>query len=124
MTDKRALRNGYRQSFVPIGVFAIRNTVNQRVFVGGSRNVEGAMNRARFELTSGAHRNAALLADWKQFGAQAFRFDVLDLVKESQNPDIDYDAELAALLVMWRDELPCYGDSGPAPPDAPSATAR
>lgn len=125
MTDKRALRNGYKQSFVPIGVFAIRNTLNQRVYVGGSRNLEGAMNRARFELTSGAHRNAALQADWKRFGAEAFRFDVLDRVKESQQPDFDYEAELAALLAMWRDELPCYGDSGyngPARPDAATVT--
>ena len=125
MTDKRAMRNGYKQSFVSIGVYAIRNTVNQRVFVGGSRNLDGAMNRHRFELTTGSHRNAALLADWKRFGAQAFRFDVLDQIKESQDPDLDYDAELGTLLALWLDELPCYGDSGyngPARPDAPTSS--
>lgn len=70
MTDKRSLRDGYKQSFVPIGVFAIRNTVNQRVYVGASRNLAGAMNRHRFELAAGAHRNVELLADWKNFGAE------------------------------------------------------
>lgn len=112
MTDKRSLRNGYKQSFVPIGVFAIRNTVNQRVFVGGARNLPGAMNRHRFELQTGAHRNAALLADWKRYGAQAFRFEVLGQVRQSTDPAFDYDAELATLLALWQGELPCFGPEG------------
>ncbi|MCW5629156.1 MAG: GIY-YIG nuclease family protein [Rhodoferax sp.] len=119
MTDKRSLRNGYKQSFVPIGVYAIRNTVNQRVYVGGSRNLEGAMNRHRFELATGAHRNAALLADWKRYGADAFRFEVLDQVRQSTDPDVDYDAELATLLELWQHELPCFGPGGYNGPERP-----
>ena len=121
MTDKRSLRNGYKQSFVPIGVFAIRNTVNQRVYVGGSRNLEGAINRHRFELTSGSHRNADLLADWKRFGADVFRFEVLDRVRQSTDPDVDYDAELATLLALWTEELPCHGERGYNGPALPRA---
>ena len=121
MIDKRSLRNGYKQSFVPIGVFAIRNTVNQRVFVGGSRNVDGAMNRHRFELTTGSHRNADLLADWRRFGAEAFRFEVLDRVRQSTDPDADYGAELATLLELWQDELPCFGPDGYNGADRPAS---
>ncbi len=112
MTDKRSLRNDYKQSFVPIGVFVIRNTVNQRVYVGASRNLEGAMNRHRFELAAGSHRNAELLADWKRFGAETFQFEVLDRVEQRTAPDVDYDAELATLLELWQLELPCFGPTG------------
>lgn len=112
MSANRSLRDSYKQSFVPIGVFVIRNSVNQRVYVGGSRNLEGAMNRHRFELSTGSHRNAELLADWKRFGAQAFCFEVLDQVRQSTDPATDYDAELATLLELWQQELPCFGPSG------------
>lgn len=81
MSNQRALRDAYKQSFVSIGVYAIRNTVDQRVFVGGARNLQAALNRHRFELTNGAHRDAALQADWKRLGAQAFHFEVLDQVR-------------------------------------------
>lgn len=112
MSNHRKLRDDYKQSFVPIGVYTIRNTVNQRIFVGGARNLPGAMNRHRFELTNWAHRNAELQADWKRFGAQAFSFDVLDEVRQSQDPAVDYDTELANLLAMWGEELSVRGEQG------------
>lgn len=104
MNPNRKLRDDYKQSFVPIGIYAIRNTVNQRVLIGGSRNLHGAMNRHRFELANGSHRNTALLADWQRFGAEAFCFEVLDQVPYSADPGMDYDAELASLLALWIDE--------------------
>ncbi len=130
MNDKRKLRDDYKQSFLPIGVYAIRNTVNQRVFIGGSRNLHGAMNRHRFELTTGAHRNAALQADWKLFGASAFCFEVLDQIKERQDQSVDYDAELASLLALWADDFADRGEQGynlPAssgPPGKANASQR
>lgn len=128
MNLNRKLRDDYKQSFVPIGIYAIRNTVNQRVLIGGSRNLHGAMNRHRFELANGSHRNTALLADWKRFGAEAFCFEVLDQVRQSADPGMDYDAELASLLALWIDERIGHGEPSynlPACSDARApATAR
>ena len=127
MNDKRKLRDDYKQAFVPIGVYAIRNTENQRVFVGGSRNLQGAINRHRFELANGSHRNAALQADWKRLGAQAFDFEVLDQVRQNSDPGVDYDAELANLLVLWIDEFVGRGEQGynlPADRQAPAPEDR
>ena len=112
MRGKRTLRDDYKQTFVPIGVYAIRNTVDLKVFVGGSRNLHGAINRHRFELTTGSHRNAALLADWRRLGADAFAFEVLGHVRQSQDPAVDYDTELADLLALWTDELADRGEQG------------
>ena len=76
--DKRGLTKQYKEVGPPMGVYAIRNLANHRVFVGASLNVEGALNRHRFELRMKAHRNKRLLEDWLRWGADNFCFEVID----------------------------------------------
>jgi hypothetical protein len=103
--SKREMTRLYKETLRPAGVYAIRNTANGRVFVGASLDLEGALNRQRFELRMRGHRDAALQRDWDQFGAEAFRFDVLHTLKKRDDPAHDYAAELADLLALWREEL-------------------
>ena len=112
MIDKRGLRNQYKETMVPMGVFVIKNKVNNRVYVVGSANMEGAMNRNRFELKLKTHRNKKLLKDWLEHGAENFSFEVLDIIKQRDDPLFDYKRELATLLEMWQEELSCYGENG------------
>jgi len=110
---KRALSRQYKDSVRPAGVFAIRNRSNARIYVAGSLDVEGAMNRARFELNLRSHRNKALLQDWLALGPEQFGFEVVDRVKERENdPGFDRAAELEKLLVLWQEELQCFGEHG------------
>lgn len=110
---KRALTRQYKESPRPAGIYAIRNRANARVYVAGSLDVEGAMNRARFELNLRSHRNKALLQDWLAHGAAHFSFEVVDRVKERDNdPAFDRAAELEKLLALWQEELQCFGEHG------------
>lgn len=111
MNRKRELTKQYKASPPPMGVYAVRNLANGRVFVGASMNVEAAMNRHRFELNLNTHRQPELLRDWRQFGADQMRFEVLDIVKQREDPTFDYRAELASMLTLWSDEFGCGGDS-------------
>lgn len=110
--QKRELMRQYRDTGPAVGIYVIRNLANQRVFVGGSMNVQGSINRERFELDLKSHRNAKLLQDWLQYGPENFTFEVIDVVKKREDPAFDYQGELAALLDMWREELNCYGETG------------
>jgi hypothetical protein len=113
MTSKnREMSRQYKEAGPAMGVYAIRNLVNQRLLVGASPNVEGALNRHRFELGLKAHANKVLLADWVQFGVENFRFEVVDTVKKRDDPAFDPKAELASLLAMWREELDACGERG------------
>ena len=109
---RRALTRKYKDTVLPAGVFVIRNTLNGRVYVSGSLDVEGAMNRARFELGLRSHRNKALLRDWVAHGAEHFSFEVIDRVKERDDPAFDRAGELEKLLELWQEELQCRGDKG------------
>jgi hypothetical protein len=116
---QRELRRRYKEDPPTAGVYAIRNLANGRLLVGGSANPEGALHRHRFELQLGGHRDPLLQQDWKQFGADAFTFEVVDRLKKNADPAFDARAELAGLLALWRTELGAgplagYGDAGAA----------
>jgi hypothetical protein len=104
-TERRARIRDYKDAFPPMGIYAVRNTVTGRVWLGASTNVEGMLNRIRFQLKLGGHRDASLAADWKKHGPEAFSFEVLDRVKQRADPDFDYAAELQTMLQLWRAEL-------------------
>ncbi|WP_409028014.1 GIY-YIG nuclease family protein [Janthinobacterium sp. SUN098] len=104
-TQQAALKAAYRQQAPALGIIALRHLPSGRTLLERSRNAPGALNRHRFELTLGTHRNARLQADWRRDGAAAFRFDIIDTVDQSADPAFDADAELDALLALHQAQL-------------------
>lgn len=102
---RRELTRQYKQAFPAMGIYALRCDAAGLLRVGSSRHLDGIFNRLRFELMRGAHRDRALQSAWNTHGAEAFRFEVVDRVKERDDPEFDYDAELATLLALWEAEL-------------------
>ncbi|WP_122288854.1 GIY-YIG nuclease family protein [Serratia plymuthica] len=105
MTDKQALKRQYLDTKTRAGVYAIRNKITGRVLVAGSANVQGTLNRHRFELRYAQHRNMRLAQDWVEHGESNFLFEVLDRVKASEDPAFDAARELEMLVSLWRQEI-------------------
>jgi hypothetical protein len=99
------LKKQYRETPPPMGIYAMRSLSSGRVIVEASTNVQAAMYRARFELDRKSYRDKQLQQDWLAFGPDQCRFEVIDLVKQRDDPAFDYKAELAGLLTMWREEM-------------------
>lgn len=95
-----------------MGVYAVRCLANGKVLVGASANVQGMLNRIRFELSTGMDRLPTLLEDWKRYGAEQFTFEVLDVLKPSDEPVVAPEEELKVLEALWLDRLKPYGDAG------------
>jgi hypothetical protein len=111
MTDKRRLKQQYLETKTRAGVYAIRNLVTGRALVAGNMNVQGVLNRHRFELRQGSHRNRLLSQDWTLHGEASFAFEVVDMVEPGDDPAFDAARELEDLVTLWRQEIPCQGDS-------------
>lgn len=112
MTDKQTLKRQYLEVKTRAGVYAIRNRITGRALVAGSNNAEGTLNRHRFELRIGSHRNAKLTQDWAEHGEDSFNFEVLDRVKPNEDPAFNAAQELEALVSLWQQEIPCTGEQG------------
>ena len=112
MTNKRILKQQYLETKIRAGVYAIRNLVTGRVLVAGSTNVKGVLNRHRFELRQGTHRNPLLSQEWSLHGESSFNFEVLDMVKPREDSAFDVARELEDLVALWRQEIPCQDERG------------
>ena len=108
--DRRALTRQYKESRRTVGVYRIRNTVTGRSVLRGSLDLHGAMNRGRFELRLGGHRDAALQAEWRRHGEAAFAFEVLEILEHKDDPAYDPAQLLADALEAWRDRLQTAGE--------------
>lgn len=88
-----------------MGVFAVRCEATGDTFVGTSPDTDRAMNGVRARLDTGMHRNKSLQALWDEHGADAFSYEVVELL-EYDEPSDDYADDLAALLALVAERFP------------------
>ena len=112
IVDKKQAKLAYKASRRPMGIFAIRNLVSGKVFVGSTIDLTSMFNRIRFQLAAGAHPNKPLEADWKNLGAPKFEFEVLEEIVERDDPNYNYSADLEVLEDLWLEKLEPYGEKG------------
>jgi hypothetical protein len=102
----------YKQNQPDMGVYQIRNTVNGRIYVGSSQNLEGARNSRLFQLRMGkAVFSRELQKDLNEFGAKNFEFSVLGIM-EKPEPGENIEQSLAALELHWLEKLQPFGERG------------
>ncbi len=112
MKSRQELKREYRERRKPAGVFQVRNMANGKVLLGSSLNLEGPLNSHRFMLSIGRHRNEELQKDWNRYGPDKFAFEILEVVKESEDPNFDREQELTLLEQIWIEKLQPFGERG------------
>ncbi len=112
MSTRTELRRQYKEMKVEAGVFQIRNTRTGKVLLGSSTNLRGPFNKHRFMLSIGKHDNQALQQDWNRYGADAFAFETLEVVKPSEDSLFCLEDELTLLEQIWIEKLQPFGESG------------
>lgn len=93
-------------------MFQIKNAASGKVLLGSSLNLEGSLNHHRFTLSLGSHPHKALQEDWNSHGADAFVFEVLEVVKVTDAPHFSLDTELTLLEQIWVEQLQPFGERG------------
>lgn len=73
------------------GVYAIKNKVSGRIYIGSSADIERRWSVHRHHLNAGTHHSRILQNSWRKHGEDAFVFEVLlivsacDLIKSEQH---------------------------------------
>ena len=108
--EKKRLKRDYQQTPRAIGVFLIRNNLNDKVFLAAGVDLHGLINRHKFQLTNGSHANKQLQADWNELGSSSFAFEIVD----EANPIAGADprAEVETLEKLWLEKLQPFGERG------------
>jgi hypothetical protein len=109
MKTRSELKRDYKNAAPRMGVLLVSNKTNQRFLVRATQNLQGGLNRIRFELTYATSLNRELVSDWKALGPGAFEIEVLDELEPKDVPGWDPESDLEELEAMWRARLIAEG---------------
>ena len=112
MKSFKDIKREYKERKKPAGVFQVKNTANGKILLGSSLNLEGPLNRHKFSLTMGGHKNEELQKDWNTYGPDHFIFEILEVVKTSDDPNFNLEDELTLLEQIWIEKLQPFGERG------------
>src|SRR5258706_5399962 len=110
-TSNKQLKQEYKRGIRPMGLFQIRNLVNQKLFLAAGIDLAGAVNRHGFQLVAGVHPNRQLQLDWNDQGADGFAFEILDQMNPAEDPR-NSRKDLETLEEMWLKKLRPYDERG------------
>jgi len=79
------------------GVYQIVNIINNKRYVGSSRDLESRYNTHMSYLDGGNHHNTYLQVEYDKYGKENFKFEVIEYVEHKQ--------DLIAREQYWIDEL-------------------
>ena len=110
--DSKRLKQAYKTTKKPMGVFLIRNTVSDKIFLASGLDLRGIMNRHKFQLSVGSHQNRSLQNDWNELGSTRFEFEILDQMEPTGEASFDSRRELTFMEQMWLEKLKPFGERG------------
>lgn len=108
----KQVKEAYKLQKFRMGVFHIRNTINGKILVGSSINLDAIWNRIKMELKFGGHRNEKLQREWKDMGEENFKFEILSEIEEKDGENVNYNKEVKKLEEMFMEELQPFAEKG------------
>lgn len=106
MNQRKEIIHEYKMRRLCGGVYTITNTVNGRYLIEHAANLKSAQNRFQFSVTTGSAVDARLQKDWREAGALAFQFAVLEeLEQKPEQSREEFIDDLKTLEQLWRANL-------------------
>jgi len=95
-----------------MGVFQIKNTISNKIFVGSSEDLDAIWHAQKLQLDVGIHPNSGLQNDWKEDGPVNFIFEILEEIKQKEDKPLENIKDVKALETMIIEELQPFDDRG------------
>lgn len=107
---RKELLEKYKQIKTYTGVIQITNTSNGKIYIDSYPNLKNKWVTLRDQLDMGRFANSELQKDWKELGADAFTYEVLE--EKATDKIIDMRWELKKIKKLWLEKLQPYGEKG------------
>ncbi|MGI6664045.1 MAG: GIY-YIG nuclease family protein [Christensenellaceae bacterium] len=107
MIDRQKLKQAYKDLAVSFGILKITCNPTGQIFLYALTDIDQGKNSLFARLNGNMYRgsrNRILQDAWNVYGKDAFQIEVLDQLEKKETTDVQ--TELAALLLLWQQELP------------------
>ncbi len=106
ISSKRALKAQYKNRTIVGGIFCIRCEAAGEAWIRATTDMQGSKNRFAFSSSTNFCPEACMAQAWKQHGASAFSFEVLEEIeKKEAQTDREFSDDVAVLLELWSEKL-------------------
>ncbi|MDA9285604.1 GIY-YIG nuclease family protein [Pseudomonadales bacterium] len=112
MKTRKELILEYKLASKTMGVYRIRNAVNNKSYIAASKDIRARFNRHRMSLKPRSERIKGLQADWIEHGETVFEFEIVDLLEPLDQPGYDPTEDLKTLLSLWLAKLQPFEPNG------------
>jgi group I intron endonuclease len=112
MKTAKQLKEEYKLMKFRMGVFRITNNINGKKFIGSSLDLVAIWHAQKLQLNTGTHPNSELQKDWNQYGAENFTYEILEELKPTDDPKIDFKKEIKALEELLIEEIQPFDNNG------------
>ena len=97
--------NKYKERKVIGGIYSIKNTINQKILIESTTDLEGIKKRFMFSQQTGSCMNLRLKDDWLKFGGNVFVFEVLEeLTKNETQTQNEFREDIKLLKEIWNEK--------------------
>jgi hypothetical protein len=88
------------------GVLVVRNTLNDKLLLEATVDLQGSKNRFGFAQETGSCVYLKLQDDWEKQGGRGFVLEVLEeLEKKESQSDAEFKADITLLKEIWAEKL-------------------
>jgi hypothetical protein len=103
---KKELKRQYKARKVTGGVYAIRNTATDKLYLEATTDLRGSQNRFEFAKKTGSCIEWKLQRDWAAQGGDGFVFEVLETLEKGETQtDSEFQEDILLLKGMWLERL-------------------
>ncbi len=109
---KKELKQQAQQIEIYMGVVKITNTANGKIYVVSYPDLRDKWQFIQNALNSGTYSSGALVRDWKEYGHDAFRYEVLEQTAQQGESREEIGRLLRQMQRPWLEKLQPYGEKG------------
>lgn len=67
------------QNLIKSGVYHIKNTINNKIYIGSAKNIRNRFNAHKYLLKKNSHDNSFLQNAWNKYGEECFIFEIIEV---------------------------------------------
>lgn len=109
---RKALQQQYKQMDIMMGVVKITNTQNGKAYIVSYPDLRDKWQFIQSALTTGTYSSGALMRDWKEYGADAFTYEVLEEEAQQGESSDEIRRKLHQMEKPWLEKLQPYEENG------------
>jgi len=103
---RKEILTQYKEREIIGCVYLIKNTLNNKLLLDASADLQSVRNRFEFAQKTGSCINPKLQKDWSEHGNGVFVLEILEeLTKGSAQTDAGFRADVDFLKETWFDKL-------------------